>query len=93
MNSWANNNRSAGDLRKVFTVNLRHSSVNVSGDTFYVAVDLNTETWRWDANIHIGSRPLELPDAPDLSTRTPTRAAGKALEYLLERADRDDLPK
>ena len=61
--------------------------------TFYVAVDLNTETWRWDANIHIGSRPLELPDAPDLSARTPTRAAGKALEYLLERADRDDLPK
>lgn len=51
------------------------------------------KTWRWNSAIFPPGRgqALEIPEGVNLSARTPTRAAARALEYLLELVDRGEL--
>lgn len=87
MSGWTYANTKA-DLRS-FDLFLSETQ----SDPAIVSVQLDADTGRWNAEILLpgGEYALEIPDDVKLSARSPSRAAARAIEYLLEMVDRGDL--
>jgi hypothetical protein len=84
--SWIGNNQNLDKgLPKTVTIELDQ------GVKFMISVRLNTESWRWEPSVRDLSGSVSIPEDTDLSARTPGRAAARALEWLLEMADRGEL--
>jgi hypothetical protein len=62
-------------------------------DAVIVSVQLDADTHRWNAEILLpGSEyALEIPEDVKLSAQSSSRAAARALRYLLEMVDRGEL--
>jgi hypothetical protein len=87
MSGWTYGNSKA--VLRSFDVFLSETQT----DAAIVSVQLDADTLKWNAEILLpGSEyALEIPEDVKLSARSPSRAAARALEHLLEMIDRGEV--